>query len=74
MGSVAAVHGLVTLWHVQPPQPGHQTHVPCMGRQILNQWTTREVPRARFYLLSLFCLVMANTCVDLFYAKHCSTH
>ena len=21
-----------------------QTHVPCIGRQILNQWTTKEVP------------------------------
>ena len=21
-----------------------QTHVPCIGRQILNHWTTREVP------------------------------
>ena len=20
-----------------------QTHVPCVGRQILNRWTTREV-------------------------------
>ena len=22
-----------------------QTHVPCIGRQILNHWTTREVPK-----------------------------
>ena len=21
------------------------THVPCIGRQILNHWTTREVPK-----------------------------
>ena len=23
-----------------------QTHVPCIGRQLLNQWTTREVTRS----------------------------
>ena len=25
-----------------------QTHVPCFGRQILNHWTTREIPRQVF--------------------------
>ena len=27
-----------------------QTYVACMARQILNQWTTREVPRLLFQL------------------------
>ena len=27
---------------------GDQTHVPCIRRQILNYWTTREVPQAGF--------------------------
>ena len=38
--------GLVALWHVKslllPVRV--QTHIPCTGIQILNHWTTREVP------------------------------
>ena len=26
-----------------------QTHVPCIGRQVLNHWTTREVPEQRIF-------------------------
>ena len=37
--------GLVALWHVGSPQTRARTHVPCIGRQILNQCATREVPR-----------------------------
>ena len=40
---------LVPLWRVESSQTRNWTHVPCMGRQILNQWTTREVPM--FWLL-----------------------
>ena len=25
-----------------------RTHIPCVGRQILNHWTTREVPATVF--------------------------
>ena len=33
------------LWHVWSYFPsGVRTHIPCIGRQILNHWTTREVP------------------------------
>ena len=40
------------LWHsgLAPPrlvgssQTRDRTRVPCIGRRILNQWTTREVP------------------------------
>ena len=28
--------------HVESPLTRNQTHVPCIGRQILNHWTTRE--------------------------------
>ena len=35
--------GLTALQHVGSSQIKGQTHVPCMGRQILNHWTTREV-------------------------------
>ncbi|XP_054945686.1 syntaxin-8 isoform X2 [Physeter macrocephalus] len=32
-----------------------RTHVPCIGRRILNHWTTREVSRPTF--LIVYCLV-----------------
>ena len=35
--------GLVALWHVGSSQIRDWTHVPCIGRWILNHWTTREV-------------------------------
>ena len=34
-------HGM---WDVSSPARD-QTHVPCIGKQILNHWPTREVPR-----------------------------
>ena len=37
-------------------QTRDQTHVPCTGRQILNHWTTREVP------VSLFCWRLLFIC------------
>ena len=36
--------GLVALWHVGSSRTRDRTCVPCIGRQILNHWTTREVP------------------------------
>ena len=30
------------------PQSGMEQAFPCMGRQILNHWTTREVPKCVF--------------------------
>ena len=35
--------GLAALWRVGSSQTRAQTCVPCIGRQILNHWTTREV-------------------------------
>ena len=32
--------------HVESPQPRDGTLVPCIGRQVLNYWTTWEVPKA----------------------------
>ena len=43
-GSVVVVPGLAALWHVGSWFPSQGlTHVPCIARQILNHWTTREV-------------------------------
>ena len=41
--------GLVAPWHVGSSQTRDRAHVPCIGRQILNHCTTREVP------LFIFC-------------------
>ena len=35
--------GLAALQYVESSHTRHQTHVSCIGRQILNHWTTREV-------------------------------
>ena len=40
--------GLVALWHVESSWTRDPTHVPCIGRQILNPWATREVPPVHF--------------------------
>ena len=45
--------GLVALWHVDSSQTREQNHVPCVGRWILNHWTTREVPGCNFKLVFL---------------------
>ena len=36
-------HGLSCLCHVGPSWTRDWTHVPCISRQTLNHWTTREV-------------------------------
>ena len=35
--------GLVVSWHVGSSWTRDQTHVPCLGRQCLNHWTTKEI-------------------------------
>ena len=45
--------GLLDLWHVKSSQTRDGTHHPCIGRWILNHWTTREVSN-----LCLLCLHM----------------
>ena len=36
--------GFVVSWHVGSSQTRDRTRIPCIGRQILNPWPTREVP------------------------------
>ena len=40
--------GLVAPWHIESSQTRDWTCVPCIGRWILNHWTTREVPGKGF--------------------------
>ena len=47
--------GLVASGHVASSQTRDRTSVPCIGRQILNHWTTREV-LTLFFILYDFSL------------------
>ena len=40
---MAVTHGSVVPWHVESSWARDGTLVPCIGRQILNHWTTMEV-------------------------------
>ena len=40
--------GLIALHHVGSSRTRDRTHVPCIGRWILNHWTTREAPAGAF--------------------------
>ena len=42
--------GLVARRHVESSQTRDLTHVACIGRQVLNYWTTKEVPDLAFDL------------------------
>ena len=46
--------GLVALWHVGSSRTRARTHVPYIGRRILNHCATREVP------LNYFCFFVKN--------------
>ena len=66
-GSVVVVHGLVALWHVGSSQTRDQTCVPCLGRHILNHYTTREVPSIRFLKCLFFNLSMSSGTINTLY-------
>ena len=57
MASVAVCPGIVALRHVESSRSRNQTGVPCIGRQIVNHWTTREVLLVYFTHTSLYLLV-----------------
>ena len=44
--------GLVAPWHVGFSQTSDRTHIPCIGRQILNHWACREVLRFPFFFFN----------------------
>ena len=51
--------GLIGPRHMGSSRTRSQTHVLCVGRQILNHWTIREIPVVRFLFVFIF-LVAAN--------------
>ena len=51
MSSVVVAHGLSCgMWDLSSPTRD-RTCVPCIGRRILYQWTTREVPSLAFLIV-----------------------
>ena len=42
--------GLLAPWHVRSSLTRDQTRAPCIGRRILNHWTTREVQNPESFL------------------------
>ena len=56
--SGVAHSGLVASRHVGSSQTRDRTPVPCIGRQILNHWTTRETPLFGFLIKHLKCLLI----------------
>ena len=43
----------VAPWHVGSSQTRARTHVPCIGRQILNHCATREAPNEESFAMVL---------------------
>ena len=41
--------GSAALWHAESSQTRDQTCVFCIGRQLLNHWTTREAQKSLFF-------------------------
>ena len=46
--SVVVAYELSCSRHVESSLTRYRTHISCIGRQILNHWTTREVPGTDF--------------------------
>ena len=44
-----AAQGLAAPWYVGSSQTRDRTCVPCVGRHILNHWTTREAPLVHLF-------------------------
>ena len=47
---LAAPHGM---WDLSSPTKD-QTHIPCIGRQSLNHWTSREIPEDKIKITSFY--------------------
>ena len=56
--------GSVSLWHVGSSGTRNQTGVPCVVRQPLNPWATREAPLLWILLLSLPNLSQEVACLQ----------
>ena len=50
--------GSVTLWQVDSSWTRDQTHAPCIGKWILNHWTTGEILHLFFLVAVLFTMLL----------------
>ena len=57
---VVVVHRMSCLRHVGSSWTRDQTGVCCIGRWILNQWTTREVPLLTLFIISCPALPLCS--------------
>ena len=54
--------GLVAPWHMDLSSlTRDQTRVPCIVKQILNHWTTKEVPQMNFDSVNSFSYVTVKS-------------
>ena len=53
--------GLVAPWHVGSSQTRARTHVPCIGRQILNHCATGETPECILKSFYRTCVTLTST-------------
>ena len=61
--------GLVAPWHVGSSWTRTRTHVPCIGRRILNHCATREAPQGFFYYYFLNGFFGTNYRLTRYYKK-----
>ena len=54
---------LVAPWHVGSSWTRDWTLVPCIGRRILNYWTTRKAPHTCLYMCGVCVCVCVCVCV-----------
>ena len=59
--------GLVALQHVGSSQTGYRTRVPCIARQVLKHWTTREDLLTKCLSLNFQHLFSVQQVLQLFY-------
>ena len=52
------------MWDLSSPTKD-QTHIPCIGRQSLNHWTSREVPEVKIKITSFYSPIKKIQCFSL---------
>ena len=64
--------GLVAPRHVSSSRTRNQTHILCIGRQILNHWTTRKVPGHHLLICCCMHAKSLQSCLTLCDPMDCS--
>ena len=64
--------GFVAPWHWGPSQTRDPTCIPCIGRLILNHWTSKEISCLFMYMITLILTV--TTSVEEIKSQKCCVH